>query len=104
MTPRERGEHVVGWTYRAALALAGPLLLAGLITGAPPLLQAGVLVLMATPLLGVVIVAGSMAAARDWPFTAVALVVLAILGSSLYAAAHVTRPAPAAAPRAPGPR
>ena len=104
MTPGGRGERVVGWTYRVSLLIAGPLLLAGLITGATPLLQAGVLVLMATPVAGVLIVAGSMAAARDWPFTAVALVVLAILGSSLYAAAHVARSAAAAAPRAPGAR
>jgi uncharacterized membrane protein len=104
MTTGERGERVVGWAYRLSLAIAGPLLLAGLVTGATPLLQAGVLVLMATPLVGVILVAGAMAAARDWPFTAVALVVLAILGSSLYAAAHLTRPAAAAAPRAPAAR
>jgi hypothetical protein len=54
---------------------------------------------MATPLVGVMIVAGSLVAARDWPFAGVAVLVLAILASSLYAAARVTRaPAPAAAP------
>ena len=82
--------------YSAALAIAGPLLLAGLVLGAPALLDAGVLVVMATPIVGVVLVTGAMARAGDWPFTGVALVVLAILGSSLYAAAHLPRPAPRA--------
>ena len=82
-------EHVVAWAYRLSLAIAGPLLLAGLLAHSMPLLQAGVLVVMVTPLVGVIIVAGSMAVARDWPFTAVALVVIAILASSLYAAAHL---------------
>jgi uncharacterized membrane protein len=77
--------------YTAALAIAGPLLLAGLALGAPALLEAGVLVVMTTPVVGVVIVAGAMVKARDWTYAAVALAVIAILGSSLYAAAHVRR-------------
>ena len=81
--------HVVAWAYRLSLAIAGPLLLAGLVAHSTHLLQAGVLVVMVTPLVGVIIVAGSMVVARDWPFTAVALVVIAILVSSLYAAAHL---------------
>ena len=84
-----RGEHVVGWAYRAALAIAAPLLLAGLLAGSTPLLRAGILVLMATPLVGVVLVAGALVAARDWPFAGVALLILAILASSLYAASRV---------------
>ena len=95
------GERVVGWAYRIALAIAGPLLLAGLIVDSTPLLRAGVLVLMATPIVGVVLVAGAMAFARDGRFAAVALVVIAILGSSLYAAAHVVRRAPVADPGPP---
>ena len=83
--------------YSAALAVAGPLLLAGLLLGRPQFLSAGILIVMATPIVGVVIVTGAMAAQRDWPFTTVALLVLAILGSSLYAAAHLPRPRPAAA-------
>ena len=84
--------------YSGALALAGPLLLAGLALRAPSLLDAGLLVVMCTPIVGVVLVAGAMAAERDWAFTAVALVVLAILASSLYAAAHLPRkPAASAA-------
>jgi uncharacterized membrane protein len=77
--------------YMAALAAAGPLLLAGLVLRAQALLAAGLLVVMATPVVGVLLVAAAMAAERDWAFTAVALVVLAILGSSLYAAAHLPR-------------
>ena len=82
--------------YSLALAIAGPLLLAGLVLDAPALLDAGVLVVMGTPIVGVVLVTGAMARQRDWPFTGIALVVLAILGSSLYAAAHLPRPAPRA--------
>lgn len=83
--------RVLQIVYTTALAVAGPLLLAGLVLGAPALLDAGVLVVMTTPVVGVVIVAGAMAKARDWTYTAVALIVIAILGSSLYAAAHVRR-------------
>ena len=86
-------ERVLRWVYTVALAFAAPLLLAGLLTHAPGLLEAGVLTVMITPLLGAVILAVSMALARDWPFTAVALLVLAILTASLYAAARVTLPA-----------
>lgn len=85
--------RVLRIVYSAALAAAGPLLLAGLALGSPALLNAGVLVVMATPVVGAVIVTGAMALERDWPFTGVAVIVLAILGSSLYAAAHLPRPA-----------
>lgn len=88
-------QRVLRWVYTAALAVAGPLLLAGLFGRSPRLLDAGLLVVMVTPVVGVVIVAVAMALARDWPFTAVALMVLAILGSSLYAASRVSPPASA---------
>jgi hypothetical protein len=77
--------------YSAALAAAGPLLLAGLALRAPALLDAGVLIVMSTPIVGVLLVAGALVVERDWAFAAVALVVLAILGSSLYAAAHLPK-------------
>jgi hypothetical protein len=96
------GERIVGWAYRVALFIVAPVLLAGLVLGSTPLLRAGILVLMASPLVGVVIVALSLLAARDWTFAGVALIVIAILASSLYAAAHVVTAAPAAtAPAAP---
>ena len=79
-------ERVLRWVFRLALAIAAPLLLAGLLTDSSRLLEAGVLTVMVTPLVGIVIVAAAMAQARDWPFTGVALLVLAILMSSLYAA------------------
>lgn len=88
-------ERVLRWVYTLALAIAAPLLFVGLLAHAPRLLEAGVLTVMITPLLGAVILAVSMVLARDWPFTAVALLVLAILAASLYAAARL--PAPAAA-------
>jgi hypothetical protein len=86
-------ERILRWVYTIALAVAAPLLLAGLMTGSPRLLEAGVLTVMVTPLVGAVILAAALALARDWPFMGVALVVLAILASSLYAAARQTPPA-----------
>jgi hypothetical protein len=82
-------ERVLRWVYTLALAVAAPLLLAGLLTHEPRLLEAGVLTVMITPLLGALILAAALALARDWPFTGVALLVLTILASSLYAAAHL---------------
>jgi uncharacterized membrane protein len=93
-------ERVLRWVFTLALAIAAPLLLAGLLTDSSRLLEAGVLAVMVTPLIGAVIVAVAMALARDWPFTAVALVVLAILASSLYAAARLPPPSPAMSRRA----
>jgi len=87
-------ERVLRWVFILALAIAAPLLLAGLLTHSSRLLEAGVLAVMVTPLIGAVILAVAMALARDWPFTAVALLVLAILTSSLYAAARLPPPTP----------
>jgi uncharacterized membrane protein len=83
-------ERILRWVYTIALAAAGPLLLAGLMTGSSRLLEAGVLTVMVTPLVGVVILTAALALGRDWPFTGVALLVLAILAASLYAAARQT--------------
>lgn len=77
--------RVLRWVYTLALGIAALLLLAGLLRGETGLLEAGVLTVMITPLVGVVILTGAMAIDRDWPFTAVALLVLAILASSIYA-------------------
>lgn len=82
-------ERVLQVVYTGALLVAGPLLLAGLLLHRTQLLQAGVLTVMVTPLAGAVILAAAMAIARDWRFTAVALLVLGILASSLYAAARL---------------
>ena len=90
-------ERVLRWVFTLALAIAAPLLLAGLLTRSSGLLEAGVLTVMVTPLVGLVILAAALALARDWPFTGVALLVLAILGSSLYAAARLPPPAPVVA-------
>ena len=82
-------ERVLQWVYTLALGIAAPLLLAGLVLGRAGLLEAGVLTVMVTPLVGAVILAAAMAMARDWRFTGIALLVLAILASSLYAAARM---------------
>ena len=88
-------ERVLRWLYTLALAIAAPLLLTGLLIHSSRLLEAGVLTVMVTPLIGVVILAVAMALARDWPFTGVALLVLAILTASLYAGARLPQPRPA---------
>jgi uncharacterized membrane protein len=88
-------ERVLRWVFTLALAIAAPLLLTGLLIHSSRLLEAGVLTVMVTPLIGVVILAVAMALARDWPFTGVALLVLAILTASLYAAARLPPPKPA---------
>ena len=54
-------ERVLRWVFILALSIAAPLLLAGLLTGSPRLLEAGVLTVMVTPLVGAVIVAMAMA-------------------------------------------
>jgi uncharacterized membrane protein len=95
-------ERVLRRVFILSLAIAAPLLLAGLLADSPRLLEAGVLTVMVTPLVGAVIVAAAMALARDWPFTGVALLVLAILASSVYAATRM--PPPAAGRGAPAPR
>jgi hypothetical protein len=79
-------ERVLQWVYTAALLIAAPLLLAGLLLQDSRLLEAGVLAVMTTPVVGAVLLTAALAIARDWRFTAVALLVLAVLGSSLYAA------------------
>jgi uncharacterized membrane protein len=96
-----RGERAVRSVYRLALAVAAPLLLAGLVFDSPRALTAGVIVVMATPIVGVMLVAAALAAARDWTFAAVALVVIAILGSSLYAAVHLPPPRRTSSPARP---
>jgi uncharacterized membrane protein len=97
-------ERVLRSIFILALAIAAPLLLAGLLTHSSHLLEAGVLTVMVTPLVGVVIVAVAMALARDWPFTGVALLVLAILMSSLYASTRMPPPTQAPGPGAPARR
>jgi hypothetical protein len=95
-------ERVLRWVYTLGLGVASILLLGGLVLDEPRLLEAGVLAVMTTPLCGAVLLAAAMAVERDWRFTAVALLVLGILGSSLYAAARLSRPrAPAEAIGAP---
>lgn len=80
---------VLRWVYTLALAIAAPLLLAGLLLGRPGLLEAGVLTVMITPVIGVVILAAALAIERDWPFTTVALLVLAILAAGVFAGTRV---------------
>ena len=67
-------------------------MLAGLALERTPLLQWGIVVLMATPVARVVVVTIGLALERDWAFALISLWILGVLASSLYVAAHVGRP------------
>ena len=76
------GVHLV---LRAGALGSGALLVLGLAgnalgLGGGPLLSAGLVVLVATPVLRVLFLTVSFARARDWRMTAVSLAVLALLG------------------------
>lgn len=80
MTERQAGHLLMGGVLVAAACLV-----AGLVTwmAAPPhgraLMDAGLIVLMATPVLRVVLSIAEYARERDWLFVAAAAAVLAIL-------------------------
>lgn len=79
--------------YALALARGGPLpgaatplseLAAGLLAVDPgALMSLGLLLLLATPAARVVVLAWQFARRREWPFVAVSLIVLAVLGASV---------------------
>jgi uncharacterized membrane protein len=84
-------ERGAGHLLLAGVLVAAVCLLAGLLmwmTAAPSgrgLMDAGLIILMATPVLRVLLAAVDYARARDWVFAAVAVAVLAILiGSAIY--------------------
>jgi hypothetical protein len=95
------------------VALAGGILVSaglmiwGLAFRSPAALRWGLLLLMFTPVARVVILVGGLFEQRDFVFGPLSLVILAVLASSFYTAAHIaaarrTR-APMAAPLSPGP-
>jgi uncharacterized membrane protein len=84
-------ERSAGHVLLAGVLVAAACMLTGLLmwmTAAPRgrgLMDAGLIVLMATPVLRVLLAAVEYARARDWVFAAAALAVLAILmGSVIY--------------------
>ncbi len=88
----------------AGVLLSGGLLLGGLAADRPPLLQAGVLLLIATPVARVVVLTAGLLYRRDWTFALISLLVLGVLGSSAAVSLWVERPRAATRPAAAGSR
>jgi uncharacterized membrane protein len=81
-------EDVIETALKAGLALSTGLLLVGLIADASGLLRWGIVLLMLTPVVRVAVVTAGLALERDWTFTAVSFVVLAILLSGIWVSVH----------------
>jgi uncharacterized membrane protein len=93
VTGPSRLDRVVEGVLTAGLALSALLLLAGLLSGnRHPLLWAGVLVLLLTPMARVVVVTVAFLHQRDWVFALVSLWILGVLASSFYLASAMGRP------------
>ena len=91
-TPRE--ELVLGRLLRAGVLLSAGLLFVGLIlwsvdhdsTTAAHILNAGIYVLMATPIMRLVLSLIEYIRERDWAFVAATIAVLAVLSTAVWAA------------------
>jgi len=81
-------EDVIETALKVGLALSTGLLLVGLIAGANGPLRWGIVLLMLTPVVRVAVVTAGLALERDWTFTAVSFVVLAILLSGIWVSVH----------------
>jgi uncharacterized membrane protein len=81
-------EDVIEKALMLGLALSTALLLVGLILGLPGPLRWGIVLLMLTPVARVAVVTVGLALERDWTFTLVSLLVLAILAAGIWMAVH----------------
>ena len=89
MTGRiEALEDVIETALKVGLALSTGLLLVGLIACANRPLRWGIVLLMLTPVVRVAVVTAGLALERDWTFTAVSFIVLAILLSGIWVSVH----------------
>ena len=89
MTGRiEALEDVIETALKVGLALSTGLLVVGLIAGANGPLRWGIVLLMLTPVVRVAVVTAGLALERDWTFTAVSFIVLAILLSGIWVSVH----------------
>jgi uncharacterized membrane protein len=77
-------DKVIELVLTVGLALSGALLLLGLVSGGRSTLQAGVLLLMLTPLARVVVVTAGLFRRKDWLFALASLWILCVLLSSLW--------------------
>jgi uncharacterized membrane protein len=92
----DRLEAAVGQVLRIGVATSSVCLAAGLaLSMAPPaagaarfLLNAGLIILMATPVGRVVMSVGQYALERDWVFVALTTIVLLELAAGVYTAVH----------------
>ena len=88
MRPLGRLEKAIEAALGAGLVLSGTLLVFGLTAGRPAALRAGILILLWTPVTRLVVLAAGMAHRREWPFAAIALWILLVIGSgALYSLA-----------------
>jgi uncharacterized membrane protein len=76
-------EQTVEWVLTAGVVTSGALLLLGLAFGREPLLRAGVLLLMLTPVVRVLVLTLGLFREGDRRFGFVSLAVLAILGAGI---------------------
>jgi uncharacterized membrane protein len=83
VTSAHRLEKSVEWVLTAGVVTSGALLLVGLSLGREPLLRAGVLLLMATPVVRVVVLTFGLFREGDRRFGFVSLTVLAILAAGI---------------------
>jgi uncharacterized membrane protein len=77
-------DKVIELVLTVGLALSGALLLLGLVSGGRSTLQAGVFLLMLTPLARVVVVTAGLFRRKDWLFALASLWILCVLLSSLW--------------------
>ena len=94
MSGRVRGgrgvriERVIEGALAFGLLVSSALFILGLARGASEPLKWGILLLMLTPVARVAVVTVGLALERDWTFTIVSVVVLAILASGIWVAVH----------------
>jgi uncharacterized membrane protein len=95
-----RIESVIEVALTAGIVLSSVLFVLGLGFSSPPLLKAGVLLLMLTPVARVVILTAGLLRERDYFFGLVSLFVLGVLLSGMAVSAHLGPPpsTPASAP------
>lgn len=82
-------ERAIEVALTLGLLVSGGLLIGGLALGATGSLKAGIVLLMATPVVRVVVVTFGLLVQRDWVFALVSLWVLATLGLGIFLAAHL---------------
>jgi uncharacterized membrane protein len=90
LTSDQRGlERAIELALAAGLTVSGLLLVTGLALGRSGPLRAGMIALMATPVLRLVVLTAGLLRERDWVFAAVSVWILGVLGSSFWVALRI---------------